>query len=193
MMIANSTTYERPMLILKTLLSITMLWHVCAFAAGGVYVFHAYRVLFYGGHNPAGLKVIRTADVQLWLSGFTMIGLGIAVYGLDAYMQNPKLWAKMILIIIWLISTQFIRRYAAGQMRSGNRLPMLLASSVNVACWTYGAFLGVAKPLASGGYSFSTFILGFDIALTLSLLVTILLENHKQSATGNQEANKSDK
>ena len=83
------------MFILKTLFSTAVLWHVFAFASGGVYVFHAYRVLFFGGHNPAGLKVIRTADVHLWLSGFTVIGLGIAMSGLGAYFSNPKTIGKV--------------------------------------------------------------------------------------------------
>ena len=178
------------MLILKTLLSLAALWHVCAFAAGGVYVFHAYRVLFYGGHNPAGLKVIRTADVQLWLSGFVMIGLGILVFGFDAYAFNPKLWAKLVLIVIWLISTQMIRRYAVIQLRDGNRLPMLLASSINVTCWAYGAFLGVAKSLALGGFLFSGFIIGFDVVFAFSLCITLLLENRREAYLKTQKPKK---
>lgn len=167
-------------LTLKTLLSFAMLWHTFAFAAGGVYVFHAYHVLFRGGHNPSGVKVIRSADWQLWLSGFMIIGLGIALFGFDQYVANPKLWAKVLLITIWLISTQTIRRYAVVQMRTGNRTPMLLASSVNVACWIYGAFLGVAKPLGLGVVSFTILTAGFDVTIALCLIVTILLENRRQ-------------
>jgi chromate transporter len=167
------------MFIFKLLQSLAMLWHTFAFAAGGVYVFHAYRVLFYGGFNPTGVKVIRSADWQLWLSGLMIIGLGIVIDGTSAYAENPKLWAKVILIIIWLISTQAIRRYAAAKMRTGYRIPMLLASSVNVTCWIYGAFLGIAKPLAFGVMSFKSLLLGFDIVLLLSLCVTITLENRR--------------
>ena len=163
---------------LKILLSFVMLWHTFAFAAGGVYIFHAYRTLFWGGHNPTGVKVIRSADWQLWLSGFMMIGLGVMIDGFDQYAANPKLWAKTLLIIIWLISTQTIRRYAVVKIRTGNRAPMLLASSVNVACWIYGAFLGVAKPLGFGVVSLSMWTVGFDITLALCIIVTVMLENH---------------
>lgn len=170
-------------LTLKTLMALAMLWHTFAFAAGGVYVFHAYRVLFSGGFNPTGVKVIRSADWQLWLSGFMIIGLGIMIDGVEQYAANPKLWAKVIIICIWLISTQAIRRYAALKMRSGYRIPMLLASSVNVTCWIYGAFLGVAKPLGFGVMSFKALMAGFDIILLLSLSATIMLENrHQHSA-----------
>lgn len=166
-------------LTLKTLLSFAVLWHIFAFAAGGVYVFHAYRVLFLGGYNPSSVKVIRSADWQLWLSGFMIIGLGIALYGFDRYTANPKLWAKVIVITIWLISTQTIRQYAVAQMRTGYRTPMLLASAVNIACWVYGAFLGVAKPLGFGAVSFTMLMAGFDITIALCLIVTIALENRR--------------
>ncbi len=90
--------------------------------------------------------------------------------------KTTKLWTKVILIIIWLISTQTIRRYAAAKMRTGYRVPMLLASSVNVTCWIYGAFLGIAKPLAFGAMSFKSLLVGFDIVLLLSLCVTSRLK-----------------
>jgi uncharacterized membrane protein len=168
------------MLLFNTLFSVAVLWHVFAFAAGGVYVFHAYRVLFFGGHNPAGLKVIRTADVHLWLSGFTVISLGIYMHGVNTYFANPKLLAKLILVVIWFFSTQLIRRYAVKKMREDNRTPMLLASSINVTCWVYGAFLGVAKPLVLNGYSFGQFLIGFAMLLVASFFVTLLLENKRK-------------
>ena len=165
-------------LVLKILLSLAVLWHTFAFAAGGVYIFNAYNTLFRGGHNPSGVKVIRSADWQLWLSGFMIIGLGVMIDGVDQYAANPKLWAKTLLIIIWLISTQTIRRYAVVKIRTGNRTPMLLASSVNVACWIYGAFLGVAKSLTFGVISFYIWTVGFDITLAFCIVTTMMLENH---------------
>lgn len=165
-------------LTLKILLSLVVLWHTFAFAAGGVYIFNAYHILFRGGHNPSGVKVIRSADWQLWLSGFMIIGLGIMIDGFEQYAANPKLWAKTVLIIIWLISTQTIRRYAVVKIRTGDRTPMLIASSVNVACWIYGAFLGVAKSLAFGVVSLSMWTVGFDITLAVCIVTTMTLENH---------------
>lgn len=164
-------------------MTLAALWHTFAFAAGGVYVFHAYYVLFRGGHNPSGVKVIRSADWQLWLSGFVIIGLGIALFGFDRYIANPKLLAKTLVITIWLISTQTIRRYAVVQLRSGYRIPMLITSSVNVACWIYGAFLGVAHSLAYGVVSFAVLLAGFDVVLALCIGVTIILENRQKITT----------
>jgi len=168
------------MLFFNTLFSIAVLWHIFAFAAGGVYVFHAYRVLFFGGHNPAGLKIIRTADVHLWLSGFTVIALGIYINGVSTYFANPKLLAKLVLVVIWFFSTQLIRRYAVKRMREDIRAPMLLASSINVTCWVYGAFLGVAKPLVLNGYTFGQFLIGFFAVFTASVFVTLFLENKRE-------------
>ena len=167
-------------LFLKIFLSIVVLWHTFAFAAGGVYIFNAYQILFKGGQNPSGVKVIRSADWQLWLSGLMMIGLGMMIDGFDQYIANPKLWAKTLLIIIWLISTQTIRRYAVAKIRAGNRTPMLLASSVNVTCWIYGAFIGVAKSLSFGVVSLNMWAVGFYITLALCIITTMTLEHHYQ-------------
>lgn len=167
-------------LTLKVLLTLTALWHTFAFAAGGVYVIHAYQTLFKGGHNPIGTSVIRSADWQLWLSGVLIIGFGIALAGFLPYVANPKLWAKTLLITVWFISTQTMRFYAVSQFRAGIRLPMLLASSVNVACWIYGAFLGVAKPLANSVVSFPVLAVGFVVMIAVCLSVTMMFETRRQ-------------
>jgi chromate transporter len=167
-------------LTLKVLLTLAVLWHTFAFAAGGVYVFHAYQTLFKGGHSPLGTSVIRSADLQLWLSGVLIIGFGIVLAGFNPYVSNPKLWTKVLLITVWFISTQTMRFYAVAQFRAGIRLPMLLASSVNVACWIYGAFLGVAKPLAYGVVSFPVLAAGFVVMIALCLSITMMFETRRQ-------------
>ena len=113
---------------LKILLTLAALWHTFAFAAGGVYVFHAYQALFMSGHNPLGTGMIRFADCHLWLSGVAIIALELMLTGVHAYLANPKLWAKSLLIVIWFISVQTMRLYAVPRLREGFRLPMLLAS-----------------------------------------------------------------
>lgn len=167
-------------LTLKLLLTLAALWHTFAFAAGGAYVFHAYQTLFNGEHNPLSRSVIRSADSQLWLSGVVIIGLGIGLTGLHQYLANPKLWAKATLITIWFTSTQTMRLYAVARFRAGDRLPMLLASSVNLACWIYGAFLGVAKPLAFGVVSFTALTSGFIVMIVACLSITMMFEHRRQ-------------
>lgn len=168
-------------LILKAVLTAAFFWHVLAFAAGGVYVFHSYIALFSGNHSSSWSRVIRSVDWQLWVSGFAIIGLSIVLLGSDQYLANPKLWTKTLLISIWLISTQTMRLYAVPRLYSGYRTPMLLTSSINAACWVYGAFLGVAKPLAFGVAPFSVLIGGWIATILAFLTVTVCFEKRRNA------------
>lgn len=144
----------------KVMMSFTTLWHAFAFAAGGVYVVHAYRSLFLGGYEARWARIIRSADWQLWASGFAVIGLGISLSGED-YLADPKLWAKATLVFVWFGATRAMRLLALPKLRRGERGPMLVASSISAACWAYGAYLGVAKPLACGVAPFWALLAGF--------------------------------
>lgn len=153
-----------------------MLWHVVAFAFGGVYVYDSYRaVLGFVPPEKYWKRIIRRADLHLWLSGFAVIAAGAALTDVAAYFSNPKLWAKIVVITIWLMSTQYMRRYAMLRFIRGDKGPMLVASAVNVSCWFYGAFLGCAKGFANGAVPFEGLVGGFVFALLVSALLTSLL------------------
>ncbi len=162
----------------KILLSFAALWHTFAFAGGGVHVVDAYRSLFFGGYESRWARIIRSADWQLWASGFAIIGLGIALSGLN-YLTNPKLWAKGTLICVWLAATQTMRRFALPKFQRGERGPMLLASSISAACWSYGAWLGVAKPLANGVAPFWALLAGFVVTIVGFIFLTLRFEKRR--------------
>jgi hypothetical protein len=163
------------MLILKLAMTLAVLWHTLSFAAGGVYAALAYRALFFGGYQRGWTRVLRSADWQLWASGFLVIGLGIALSSAQHYIQNPKLMAKGVVVLTWFASTQGLRRFGFRRDGKAFRWAFLASSSVNVACWFYGAFLGVAKPLAYGAVSLSFFLAGFVVVIAISLLATLIL------------------
>jgi hypothetical protein len=98
------------MLPLQTIFAFALFWHLLAFAAGGVYVALSYQALFNGGYVPQWGRVIRRADWHLWASGLGVIGLGIALAGTDRFVSDPKLWAKVLVIAVWFVSTQVLRR-----------------------------------------------------------------------------------
>ena len=153
--------------ILKTLV---VLWHVLAFAFGVVYVTHSYRaILGYLPYDRAWTGILRSADVHLWLSGLAIIVLGMATAGFDAYLANPKLWAKTTVVIVWLLSTQFMRHYAMPRFLRGRAAAVLTASGVNVACWLFGAFLGCAKGMANGAASYELFLSLFGVTLMMAI------------------------
>lgn len=170
------------MLLLKILMTLAVLWHSFAFATGGVYAFLAYRSLFDRRYDRRWTRVIRSADWQLWVSGIAIIVLGIALSGFDPYMANPKLWTKLLVVATWLVSTQFLRHVGVRHSRAGNRRPALVACAVNLACWIYGAFLGVAKPLADGSAPFSAFLVGFVGVAAVAIGLTLLLEKKHRRA-----------
>lgn len=147
-------------------ITIAALWHVAGFAFGLVFVWFSLQSLL--GRVPYDRRwapVIRSSDLHLWLSGFLLVALGALQKGVEVYFSNPKLWAKMTVIIVWMLSTQVMRRYGVPRLRAGDALPMLRLSALNVACWIYGAFLGCAKPLAYGVASYPQFLLGFAVTV----------------------------
>lgn len=86
----------------KGLWTWAVLWHTLAFAAGSACVYQSYRTLFSGSLNANWARVIRAADLQLWLSGIAIIGSGISILGWQAYLANLKLWTKSVLAVSWL-------------------------------------------------------------------------------------------
>jgi hypothetical protein len=162
------------MLILKILITLAALWHTLAFAAGGVFVVLAFSAMCGLKYERWWTRIIRSADQQLWLSGAVLIGLGMMNSGIQAYADNPKLWAKLLVIATWAVSTQLLRRLKARGQRNG----FLTACGVNLGCWLYGAFLGVAKPLAFGVAPFWAFAAGFVGICLLAVLASHLLVRH---------------
>lgn len=163
-------------LFLETLKTSVVLWHVVAFGFGFVYVINSYRaILGYMTPRKYWKRILRRADLHLWLSGVAVIAVGILLSGATQYFSNPKLWTKIVVITVWLASTQFMRRYAMLRYLRGKKAPMLTASSVNVACWFYGAFLGCAKGLANGAVPFEALAAGFVLTLAVSFGFTMLV------------------
>lgn len=160
----------------KFLWVLAIFWHTLAFAAGGMNVVSAYRALFGGEHDPARTRAIRSAEWQLWVSGFVIIGLGIVLTSWHSYLDNPKLWSKIVVVSIWLASTIVLRNASRHRWPIAGRRGILLTCSVSGACWFYGAFLGVAKPLANGVMPFWGFMAGFVGVLIACIAVTFLWE-----------------
>jgi hypothetical protein len=103
-----------------------------------------------------------------------------------AYLANPKLWAKLAVVTVWLGSTLVMRHVAVPRLRLGLRTPMLWTCSVSGACWLYGAFLGVAKPLAGGVVPLAVFLAGFAAVIMGCLAATAYFEAIKRRALRSQ-------
>jgi hypothetical protein len=174
------------MLARHVLLTLFVFWHTLAFAAGGVNVAASYRGLFSGRREPEWARIIRSAEWQLWVSGMAIITLGLVGGGWQVYLANPKLWAKLAVVTVWLGSTLVMRHVAVPRLRLGLRTPMLWTCSVSGACWLYGAFLGVAKPLAGGVVPLAVFLAGFAAVIMGCLAATAYFEAIKRRALRSQ-------
>lgn len=167
---------------LGLLITLSAFWHVLGFAFGLVYIHFSLRSLF--GvilYDRSWTKIIRSADLHLWLSGFALIGLGIWQKGLEVFIANPKLWCKVTVVVIWLISTVLMRRIGIPALKSGNKLPMLRLAAINISCWIYGAVLGCAKPLAFGVVSYPAFLAGFATVMLVCFAVIQHMERRIQT------------
>lgn len=157
--------------IIGFLMTLAAFWHVLGFAFGLIYIHFSLKSLVgFIPYDKTWTRIIRSADLHLWLSGVALIGLGIWQKGWDVYLANPKLWCKVTVVMVWLLSTQAMRRYAVPRLKSGNPQPMLRLAAINIACWIYGAILGCAKPLAYGVWSYPEFLAGFGVVTLISFI-----------------------
>jgi len=162
------------------LVTVAALWHVAGFAFGLVYVhFSLKSLLGIIPYEQRWTPIIKTADLHLWLSGFALIALGILQKGAEEYLLNPKLWCKITVVVIWMLSTQFMRYIGIHHLKNGNVKPMLHLSAINLSCWIYGAFLGCAKPLSYGVVSYLVFLMGFVGMLSFSFVGLYFLRKYK--------------
>lgn len=158
--------------MLGLLISLVALWHLVGFAFGLVYVrLSLLSLIRQIPYEPKWKGILRGADVHLWLSGFTLMFLGMMQKGVDVYLSNPKLWTKLSVVLVWMAATQLMRHLGVPQLKHGNASPMLQLSAVSISCWLYGAFLGCAKPLGYGVVSYGEFLAGFGCVMIVTLLV----------------------
>lgn len=169
--------------VIGLLVTLAAVWHLIGFALGPVYIHFSIRSLLgLAPYDPSWARGIRTADLHLWLSGLTLIVLGIWQKGFELYLSNPKLWCKVTVVLVWLASTQAMRHYGLPRLARGDRRPMLRLSAVNIACWTYGVMLGCAKPLAYGVWSYPQFLSGFALTGALCFIGLKWLEGRALQA-----------
>jgi hypothetical protein len=71
--------------LLKFLAILAVLWHLFAFAAGGVYAFVFCRARFRGGYDRQWSRVMRSVDWHLRVSGLLVLGLEARLVGLTGF------------------------------------------------------------------------------------------------------------
>ncbi len=98
---------------------------------------------------------VAWALVALWVTGLGIIYVDTA-FELAAIMAKPKMLAKITVVLVLTLNgvvmharvlPALMRVYARAQGAAVARYATV-AGAISAACWAYGVFLGVAKPLA---------------------------------------------
>lgn len=148
----------------KFIVAFAAFYHVIATLAAMMSVFHFARILRgdEDGH-PLWRRTFNWGETHLWVSGAILIGVGIFQTGLFAYLDNPKLWTKVSLVLLWWLNSCAIKRW----VRTAPAWRRNLMFGISTGSLLYGTLLGVSKPLAYGVLPFPWFAAGFVLTIAL--------------------------
>ncbi len=99
---------------------------------------------------------VSRALLALWITGIAVVALDASVKGWN-YFANPKLQAKIGLVVLLTINGVLLHRTVLPLMqKAGSLLQLkpsqlhltLFAGAVSAVTWFYAAFMGVGRPLA---------------------------------------------
>jgi hypothetical protein len=99
-------------------------------------------------------RIASASLIFLWASGALLVWLGYAEAPAN-YLTNPKLWAKVSVVVTLTINGLFLHAIAFPKIRVGTVLMRLATrerlwfgamGAVSSVSWLFAAFLGVARP-----------------------------------------------
>lgn len=151
-------------MIAKFIVAFAAFYHIIATLAAMMSVFHFARILRgdEGGHL-LWRRVFRWGELHLWISGAILIGAGIYLTSLAEYLNNPKLWTKVSLVVLWWANSCAIKK----TLRNASPARRNLMFGMSTGSLLYGTLLGVSKPLAYGVLPFPWFLAGFAATVAL--------------------------
>lgn len=107
-------------------------------------------------HMDSLQKTVSRALAVLWVTGVAIIAMDVSVKGLG-YFANPKLQAKIGLVVLLTINGVFLHNTVLPLMKKAGsllkltfnqRMLALFAGAVSGVTWFYAALMGVGRPLA---------------------------------------------
>lgn len=138
--------------------------------------------------SPSIKKSSKLSTSVLWLI-FLLWITGVALVGFDQWqlnasvIQNPKLQAKIMVVIVLTINAIFLHKYVLprlGNFESIFSLPsalralVLVSSIVAAVSWLYAALLGIARPL-NWKYSISEILIAYPIIIAFGFAMVASL------------------
>lgn len=153
-------------------------------------------------HLPQLQWIVTRALIGLWITGITVTLLDASTQGV-AYFLNPKLQAKIAIVVLLTLNGFVLHRVVLpGMQQAGSLLnlemkPRLVATFTGVVSgvsWFFAALLGVGKPL-SWKYSLIEILGVFPFLILLGfvgMLVITAMARFKQESTDNDALNQGD-
>jgi hypothetical protein len=126
-------------------------------------------------------KVISAALVVLWLTGIAVITLDAAGKGWE-YFLNPKIQAKIAIVLFLTINGFFLHRSILPAMKKAgsllhlsldDRFLAMFSGAVSGISWFYAAMLGVGRPL-NWKYSLTELLAAYPVLIGLAFLAMLL-------------------
>ncbi|MCO6055483.1 hypothetical protein NG726_02175 [Pseudomonas sp. MOB-449] len=133
-------------------------------------------------HLESLQRTISLALLVLWVTGAAIILLDMSVKGW-AYLLNPKLQAKVLIVALLTLNGMLLHRAVLPALaRAGSLLALeptlrsltLFAGTVSAVSWFYAALLGVGRPLA-WKYSLAELMAAYPLLIIAGYAVMRLL------------------
>lgn len=137
-------------------------------------------------HDNAHLESLQTsvvvALVALWVTGIAIVGIDYLEKGVQ-YFMNPKLQAKVIIVMLLTYNGILLHRLVLPAMQKAGsllqlgfsaRMLALFCGSLSAVSWMYAALLGVGRPLA-WKYSLSELLMAYPLLIALGFLTMLAL------------------
>ncbi|MGF6198010.1 hypothetical protein QF012_000016 [Pseudomonas laurylsulfatiphila] len=133
-------------------------------------------------HMASLQKSVSNALLFLWISGAAIIGIDYLDKGMT-YFANPKLQAKVIIVLLLTFNGMLLHRYVLPAMlKAGSLLDLpinvrmfaLFSGALSGVSWLYAAMLGVGRPLA-WKYSLTELLMAYPVLIVLGFATMVAL------------------
>lgn len=133
-------------------------------------------------HMASLQKSVSNALIFLWVTGAAIIGIDYLDKGM-AYFANPKLQAKVIIVLLLTFNGMLLHRYVLpAMMKAGSLLDLqinvrmfaLFSGALSGVSWLYAAMLGVGRPLA-WKYSLTELLMAYPVLIVLGFAMMVAL------------------
>ena len=135
-------------------------------------------------------KTVSRALVVLWVTGVAIIAMDASAKGWG-YFANPKIQAKIALVVLLTINGVLLHRAVLPMLQKAGsllrlsfsqQLLVLFAGAVSGVSWFYAAFMGVGRPLA-WKYSLLELLAAYPVLIAGAFVAMLALTSWAKSRT----------